>query len=101
MLVNTMLKGNDFEVTPERLGVIRHFLGWLRKNGQVHRDKIAMIVSGSVRWPAADPAGSRSHHARQHLLALRTEALDRGCRTGMPQRTGQDRRNLAFESSDR
>ncbi len=48
MLVTKMLKGNDFEVTPERLGATNHFLSWLRKNGQAHADKIPMIVSGSV-----------------------------------------------------
>ena len=48
LVVTAMLKGNDSKVTPQRLGATRHFLGWLQENGQAHRDKVPMIVSGSV-----------------------------------------------------
>ena len=48
ILVNRMLKGHDYCVTPERRESTDHFLSWLRKNGQEHRGSICMIVSGSV-----------------------------------------------------
>ena len=48
MLVTAILKDEDFEATPERLGATEAFLGWLRKNGQAHGREIPMIVSGSV-----------------------------------------------------
>ena len=48
MLVATMLKGHGSGITPERLGATKRFLGWLRKNGQLHRDKFVIIASGSV-----------------------------------------------------
>ena len=48
ILVNRLLKGNDYRTTPERKLAAGEFLSWLRKNGQAHKDRICMIVSGSV-----------------------------------------------------
>ena len=48
ILVNKMVKGNDYHITPERREVADTFLSWLRKNGQVHRGRVCMIVSGSI-----------------------------------------------------
>ena len=43
-----MLKGDDFEITRERRAATNLFLSWLRKNGQEHRNRVTLIVSGSI-----------------------------------------------------
>ena len=48
ILVNRLLKGHDYRITPERRRDADAFLSWLRKNGQAHRDRIRLVVSGSV-----------------------------------------------------
>ena len=48
ILVNRLLKGHDYHITPERREATDLFLSWLRENGQTHRGKICLIVSGSV-----------------------------------------------------
>ena len=48
ILVNRLLKGQDYEMTPERREAADHFLSWLRRNGQNHRGRVILIVSGSV-----------------------------------------------------
>ena len=62
ILVNRLLKGNDYRITPERRQVADEFLGWLRKNGQMHRGRISMILSGSVSLePILRQAGLSAH----------------------------------------
>ena len=48
ILVNRLLKGQDYRMTPERREATDQFLSWLRRNGQDHRDKVCLIISGSV-----------------------------------------------------
>lgn len=48
ILVNRLLKGSDHIVTSERAQLTEEFLSWLRKNGQTHRGKICLLLSGSV-----------------------------------------------------
>lgn len=48
ILVNRILKGGDFEVTPERRATADQFLSWLRRNGQAHRGRIILITLGSI-----------------------------------------------------
>ena len=48
ILVNRMVKGHDYRVTPERRQAADEFLSWLRRNGQAHRGKVCLIVSGSI-----------------------------------------------------
>lgn len=48
ILVNRLLKEDDYHITPERRRAVDEFLSWLRKNGQAHRSRICMILSGSV-----------------------------------------------------
>ena len=48
ILVNRLLKGHDYRITPERRQDTDRFLSWLRKNGQAHRGRIQLVVSGSV-----------------------------------------------------
>ena len=48
ILVNRMVKGHDYQITPERRQATDAFLSWLRSNGQAHRGKVCLIVSGSI-----------------------------------------------------
>ena len=48
LLVNRILNGRDYRMTPKRIAAADEFLSWLRRNGQTHRDRICLIVSGSV-----------------------------------------------------
>lgn len=48
ILVNRLLKGHDYKITPERRQDTDGFLSWLRKNAQAHRERIRLVVSGSV-----------------------------------------------------
>ena len=48
ILVNRLLKGHDYRITPERRQDTDAFLSWLRKNGQAHRGPLRLVVSGSV-----------------------------------------------------
>ena len=62
ILVNRLLKGDDYRITPERRQAAAEFLSWLRKNGQMHRGRICMILSGSVSLePILRQAGLSAH----------------------------------------
>ena len=61
ILVNRLLKGQDYRITPERKQATDEFLGWLRKAGQAHRN-VRLIVSGSVSLePILLQAGLSAH----------------------------------------
>ncbi len=61
ILVNRLLKGDDYRITPDRRHEADSFLSWLRKAGQTHRT-IRMIVSGSVSLePILRQAGLSAH----------------------------------------
>ena len=62
ILVNRMLKGHDYRITPEGRQAVDEFLSWLRKNVQAHRGRICMILSGSVSLePILRQAGLSAH----------------------------------------
>ena len=62
ILINRLLKADNHRITPEGKRTADEFLSWLRKNGQEHRDKIAMILSGSVSLePILQQAGLSAH----------------------------------------
>ena len=48
ILVNRLLKGHEYRVSPERLAVTDGFMGWLRKCCQTYQGRICLIISGSV-----------------------------------------------------
>ena len=62
ILVNRLLKGHDYQITPERRAATDLFLSWLRRNGQTHRGKISLIVSGSI---GLDPILSQARLSAQ------------------------------------
>ena len=68
ILVNRLLKGDDhrkgkgYGITPEHRRAADEFLSWLRKNGQTHRGRVRMILSGSVSLePILQQAGLSAH----------------------------------------
>ena len=48
ILVNRLLQRKDDAITPEGIRLVDELLSWLRKNGQAHRGRVVMILSGSV-----------------------------------------------------
>ncbi len=62
ILVNRLLKGQDYRMTPTRKQTVDGLMTWLRKNGQTHRGRIRMILSGSVGLePILRQAGLSAH----------------------------------------
>lgn len=62
ILVNRLLKGADYRVTPERTTATDELLAWLRKNAQEHRGAVILILSGSVGLePVLRQAGLSAH----------------------------------------
>jgi hypothetical protein len=48
ILVNRLLKGHDYRITPERRAATDRFMSWLRRNCQAHPGRVCLIISGSV-----------------------------------------------------
>ena len=62
ILVNRMLKDHDHRITPQGKQDVDELLSWLRKIGQDHRERICLILSGSVGLePILHQAGLSAH----------------------------------------
>jgi uncharacterized protein len=48
ILVNRLLKGEDYTITPERRRQADQFLSWLRQNCQRHQGRVRVVVTGSI-----------------------------------------------------
>jgi len=48
IMVNYMLKDENYKITPERRARADEFLSWLRKNTIEHQGKVRTIISGSI-----------------------------------------------------
>jgi len=48
ILVNRMLKGSDYKITPERLHEVDAFMSWLRENSIKHKGKLRLVLTGSI-----------------------------------------------------
>ena len=48
LMVNRMLKGEDFRITSERKAKVDEFMSWLRKNSIAHQGKVRIVLSGSI-----------------------------------------------------
>jgi uncharacterized protein len=58
LMVNRMLKGENFRITPERKAKVDEFMSWLRKNSLEHQGKIRIVLSGSIGFePILHQAG--------------------------------------------
>ena len=76
ILVNRLLKDDRDRITPEGKQAADAFLSWLRRNGQAHKGKVIMILSGSVALEPLLGAG-RAKRTRQHLFRLRPQTVER------------------------
>ena len=62
IMVNRMLKGQDYTITPERKQATDAFMSWLRKNSIEHQGKIRIVLSGSIGLePVLHQAGMSAH----------------------------------------
>ena len=58
VMVNRMLKGQDYTITPERKRDVDEFMSWLRRNSIEHQGKIRMVLTGSIGFePVLHQAG--------------------------------------------
>ena len=48
ILVNRILKGDDYKITPERRSETDAFMSWLRANSIRHKGRIRIVVTGSI-----------------------------------------------------
>lgn len=48
LMVNRILKGDDFRITRESKARVDEFMSWLRKNSLAHQGKVRIILSGSI-----------------------------------------------------
>ncbi len=48
ILVNRILKGEDYKITHERKAQADKFMSWLRHNSFKHQGKVSIVVSGSI-----------------------------------------------------
>jgi hypothetical protein len=48
ILVNRLLRGNDYIITPQRREEVDGFLSWLRANSIRHQGKIRIVLTGSI-----------------------------------------------------
>ena len=77
ILVNRLLKGHEYRVTPERLAATDAFMGWLRRCCQTHRGRVCLIISGSVGLePVLSQAGLSAHANVYATLDLRPWSHD-------------------------
>ena len=77
ILVNRLLKGHEYRVTPERLAVTDGFMGWLRKCCQTYEGKVCLIISGSVGLEPVLSQARLSAHANVYTpLDLRPWSHD-------------------------
>ncbi len=95
ILVNRMLKDDDYRITREGRQAVDELLSWLRRNGQEHRGRICLIVSGSVGLEPILRQAELSAHANifspldlkpwdEQTALLCLAALAEGCGLDLP-----------------
>lgn len=58
IMVNRMLKGGDYRITPERREKADLFLSWLREKSVSYKGKVGMVLTGSIGFePILKQAG--------------------------------------------
>ena len=50
IMVNYMLKGDDYKITPERRARADEFMSWLRKNSIRYQGRVRIVLSGSIEY---------------------------------------------------
>lgn len=76
VLVNRLLKGDDYRITPERRRQADEFLSWLRANSLRHRGKVRLVIAGSIGLePVLHQAGLSA--TMNHLTPFELHPWDR------------------------
>lgn len=82
ILINRMLKGDDYKITPERRQKADSFMSWLRANSQLHQGKVRQVITGSIGIePILRQAGlnaTLNHFTPFHLEAW-ADAIAEAC----------------------
>ena len=63
IFVNRLLHGEEFTITTERRNATDVFMSWLRRNGQLHQNRVCIIVSGSIGLEPVPGRSGLSAHA--------------------------------------
>ena len=63
ILVNRLLKGHEYRITPERRAATDSFMSWLRRCCQTHQGRVCLIISGSVGLEPVLSQAKLSAHA--------------------------------------
>ena len=81
ILVNRLLKGYDYQITPERRQEVDAFMSWLRENSTRHKGKVRIIIAGSIGLePILQQAGLSA--TINNLLAFELKPWDRQTAAG-------------------
>ena len=48
ILVNRLLKGNEYKITSERKREVDAFMSWIRDNSIRHKEKVRIVIAGSI-----------------------------------------------------
>ena len=48
ILINRLLKGKEYQITPERRNHTDLFMSWIRDNSIRHKGKIRIVITGSI-----------------------------------------------------
>ena len=96
ILINRLLKGHEYRITPDRLSITDSFMGWLRRCCQAHQGRVCLIISGSVGLEPVLSQARLSAHANVYepfdlrawdhdVAAECLAALGRGHGIGLPE----------------
>jgi len=81
VMVNRVLKGEDYKITPERIRDADIFMSWLRDNALKHTGKLRMVFTGSIGFePVLRQAGLSA--TINHLKALELTPWDEATAVG-------------------
>jgi len=82
ILLNRILKDDDYKISAERKKEAEVFMSWLREMGQKHRGKIRMVFTGSIGFePVLHQAGLSAtiNHLKAFELRPWADATAIGC----------------------
>ncbi|MBZ4219918.1 MAG: ATP-binding protein [Chlorobium sp.] len=101
LMVNRMLKGDDFVITRERIAEVDRFMSWLRKNSIEHQGKIRIMLSGSIGFEPVLRQARLSSTINNYLpydLRPWDAETATGCLRALGQEYGIEFRNKAEEA---
>ncbi len=101
LMVNRMLKGDDFVITKERIAEVDRFMSWLRQNSIEHQGKIRIMLSGSIGFePVLRQArlSSTINNYQPYDLSPWDAETATGCLSALGQHYGLEFQNRAEEA---